>query len=357
MKPSVLSLACASVALGASSLYFWQQLRVERERAAQVQQTSRQLEARIAELERARNLFAGQHPAGTNPAGPGAAGEGAAAEKSPVSAGGAAPKSEPGTVWSMVQAPGQSEAFQKVMRSQLRAGNRRLYADIGEELGLSKETTAQLIDLVTEHQTLAMDEAQNFTSAEEMRSRYQEIERQNDAAIAELLGPEKARAYQQYRESLPARSDFEAIEQQFNGNDQDLSPDQRKKLLAIYVEERGRVPMPQLEVTAGQNPDGIEYTRKLHAWMDDYTDRVTQASQGILNTGQRETYDQYQQWQRELRSQFANMSFSPVSVAPGTVALPAGNMTVGAASGVAIAGPTSNATRTVAPRDDAKSGR
>jgi hypothetical protein len=47
MKAPVLGLLTASLALAGSSLYLWQQLRVERERSAQVQETTRQLEARL----------------------------------------------------------------------------------------------------------------------------------------------------------------------------------------------------------------------------------------------------------------------------------------------------------------------
>ena len=38
------------------------------------------------------------------------------------------------------------------MRTNLRANNKRMYADIGEKLGLNKEDTNKLIDMLTDQQ-------------------------------------------------------------------------------------------------------------------------------------------------------------------------------------------------------------
>ncbi len=48
--------------------------------------------------------------------------------------------------------PPRSEAFRKMMRSQIRANNKRIYADLGPQLGLSKEDTSKLIDMLTDQQ-------------------------------------------------------------------------------------------------------------------------------------------------------------------------------------------------------------
>ena len=54
MKTPVLALAIATAAFAGSSLYLWSQLREERARAAQVEDATRKLNERVAELEKAR---------------------------------------------------------------------------------------------------------------------------------------------------------------------------------------------------------------------------------------------------------------------------------------------------------------
>ena len=48
--------------------------------------------------------------------------------------------------------PPQSEAFQKMMRAQMRAYNKQMYADVGAQLGLTREEVNKLIDLLTDQQ-------------------------------------------------------------------------------------------------------------------------------------------------------------------------------------------------------------
>ena len=60
MKTPVLALAIATAAFAGSSLYLWSQLREERARAAQVEDATRKLNERVAELEKARTPFSSQ---------------------------------------------------------------------------------------------------------------------------------------------------------------------------------------------------------------------------------------------------------------------------------------------------------
>jgi hypothetical protein len=57
MKPANLGLSIASLAFAASTIYLAVQLREERARAAQFTEESQALQARIAELEKARAQF------------------------------------------------------------------------------------------------------------------------------------------------------------------------------------------------------------------------------------------------------------------------------------------------------------
>jgi hypothetical protein len=336
MKAPVLGLLTASLALAGSSLYLWQQLRVERERSAQVQETTRQLEARLAEFERTRQTLGQQRQVFPVP-------DEAAAAIREQDTSPAPPMAEAGAVWSTVRAPEQSAVAQKVIRSQIRAANRRMYAHIAEELGLSQETTNRLIDIVTDQQTAYMGDDQDLSSPQDTQRRHAELEQQHQAALAELLGPEKLLAYQEYQESLPARSEFEAIAQQLEGNDLDLTPEQRKKLMAIYIAERNRVPQPVHHPAAAAMSGGETFARQLYAWQEDYMDRVSSAARPLLNDEQRETFDEYQQWQKDMRSQLQSLSFEAVHGSAGAVAVSGNSMMFRPAAGVVVAAPVAPA--------------
>src|SRR5262245_55989994 len=124
VKAPIIGLAMATVAFAGSSLYFWQQLENERGRAAQVAETTRQLNARIVQLEKARTDFGQQRLASTGghlTAGP--------AGVPPPPGIGMAPQAgaDRKQVWTVTRAA-PSPGMQKMMRTQARARNKRLYA-------------------------------------------------------------------------------------------------------------------------------------------------------------------------------------------------------------------------------------
>src|ERR1044072_1891765 len=131
MKAPILGLAVATAAFAGSSIYLWQQLDEERPRDAQVEQKAKELGARLADVERVRAQFAqnrmkvsGDYTTGVlNEAHPvGAVPQSAPGDKV------AAAKPEDGAVW-QVRPADRSPAFRKMMRSQIRANNKRVYAD------------------------------------------------------------------------------------------------------------------------------------------------------------------------------------------------------------------------------------
>src|SRR6187402_3231758 len=130
MKTPMLALVIAAVACAASSLYLWHELDAARARAAQVEETSRQLQARIAELEQARARFAQQRMSSAPVFAGGQVGHGAlpppASPNMAITAD--SPPGAPVADW-QAPSPERSAAFKKVMRAQFRAANKRMYAD------------------------------------------------------------------------------------------------------------------------------------------------------------------------------------------------------------------------------------
>jgi hypothetical protein len=351
MKAPVLGLAIAATAFAGSSLYLWQQLDLERERSAQVADTARQLNARIAQLEQTRQQFMhvrasnGTTVSGAFGAGPAPAVPAARGAVDPTE-----PRSEAGWVAEMPRQ--RPAAVDKMMRWQIRADHKRQYADIGTALGLGKDQARQLIDLLADQQLAQFDTYANSgwsRDPAEARRKLEDAQRANAAAVEELLGPEKAQALQEYQRSLPARQEFQLLVDQLEGNDVTLTPEQHRKLLAVYLEERQRVPMPSFD--AGQTPNPDAYHQAYTNWQNDYSERVSAEARNILDATQLTAFNEVQDWQREMRSQFQAVTFTS---APNTaVALPAGavsfNVTGGAVATAAPATDAGETTRRTAP--------
>ena len=303
MKASGLSLLVATAAFGGSSLYLWSQLQAERERSAELTARSADLNARIAALEAARgefeqrrfgnaNTFGGHVLGGPgNPPPPAtvvAGSENEGAQTSP---------------WTARPTPQRSEAMQKMMRAQMRAHNKRLYADVGSELGLSKDQANKLIDLLTDQQSGGFEQYREGKDAEDFQNAWAEKQRRLQAEISELLGDDKAASLQEYQKSLPARQELEMLTRQLEGYDTPINDDQRKRLLKVMVEERDRVPAP--DYVDGTDMEEFQKTRT--AWEEDYNERVASQARNILNTEQINAYTEYQQAQKDMRAQFATL--------------------------------------------------
>jgi DNA-binding transcriptional MerR regulator len=310
MKSPVLGLAIATVAFGGSSVYLWQQLDQERTRAAQVEQRAAELDARIAELEKARNHLAERRMAGADNFIAGSFGNGAAAAPPPPPAGDKteSAKGEAQPVWTQTR-PDRSPAFRKMMRSQIRANNKRVYADVGPKLGLDKDTANKLIDLITDQQIPDFGNVRDMNDQGEVQRYFEEKQRQNQAQIAELIGADKAVSLQEYQESIPARMEVEMLARQLEGNDTALSAEQRQKLVDAYVTERKRVPMP--DSYEGIDPEA--YQKSVVAWQDDYNKRTAEEASRILDSDQLTAFNEMQQWQKEMRD---NMPVVPPGAVP-----------------------------------------
>ena len=325
MKPSFLGLLIAAVAFGASTIYLAVQLNEERAQADRFIEESRALNARIAELEKTRaeleqyrlsgsgEVSHGTTQTGTGgkPAGPATApvlAQSSATLEPPVEAGDRAGQPMPSQ---------PSEAMQKMRRTQLRANNKRMHADIGEKLGLSSDEASKLIDLITDQQMAAIqrgrDERMADASGDRRGSNYEMNQQKNLAEITALIGADKAELYQQYQETMPARQEVNMLERQLEGVDSTLSKDQRDRMITALAEERKRVPEPKFADSASRE----EHTDAALEWQKDYQERAATRARSILSGEQLATYNEYQQWTREMRQQFEARRAARGSGAPG----------------------------------------
>ncbi len=294
MKAPMLGLAVATAALASSSIYFWTQLQDERARTAQIVKTSQELQTRLVAVEKARGEFNQLRMAkagGDSPA------------PLPTTAS-AVTEATPGhPVWTM-GAPNHSPAFQKMMRSRIGADMRRQYVDVGEKLGLSKEKAAQLVELLANQQADNIVVAGEHANQEDAQRDYEQRQREQETAISDLIGPDKAQALQEYQESIPARMEAESLAHQLEDEGAALSDAQKKQLVALVIKERTRVPMPEYV----EGNDRVEYGKSVDAWRNDYQQHIADAASDFLSSEQLSAYNEIQQMQKDMREQFAAMS-------------------------------------------------
>jgi hypothetical protein len=295
MKALNLSLLVALAALASSAIFLWSELQNERAHAAELEARTADLNLRIAGFERSHAVPAHRRVPAANTFG--ASGKPPAADADQKSD---RPQMSP---WSMGPAPQRSEAMQKMMRAQNRAHNKRMYADVGAALGLTREQSNKLIDLITDQQTGGLQPLDEGEDPEAFQTAWAEKQRRLQGEIAELIGADKVATLEEYQKSLPARSELEMLSRQLEGYDAPLNEDQRKKLLKVMTEERERVPAP--DYVDGVDLQAFQKTRT--AWDDDYNARVAAQARGILDTEQLNAYTEYQQAQKDMRAQFATM--------------------------------------------------
>ncbi len=302
MKTSSLSLSIAVLAFAASTIYLAMQLTEERARSEQLVDATQALNARIAELEKAR---AEPRFAGSGTFGAAAMAPGATLSAAPLPAdgkSGARPEVLEATAVNGPMMQPQGEAFQKMIRSQMRAHNKQMYADVATQLGLSREDASKLIDLLTDQQVAGFGISREVTDPVERQRLVDEAMRDNKAQIASLLGPEKVQLLEEYQQSIPARQELDVLARQLEGSDAPpLTADQRKRLLAALVEERQRIPSPQFPTGADHN----DFAKAYKEWQEDYNARIAAQARTILNTEQYAAYDDYQKWQKEMNEQMS----------------------------------------------------
>ena len=111
--------------------------------------------------------------------------------------------------------------------------------------------------------------------------------------------PRKPLRYVTTRRRIPARQELEQLARQLEGSDATLSDDQQKRMLTALIDERKRIPMPQMSDST--TPE--EYTKAYTEWQADYNERVSAQARNILDTEQMTAYSDYQQWQKEMHEQ------------------------------------------------------
>ena len=197
-----------------------------------------------------------------------------------------------------------------MMRSQMRALTTSACTPTSARaLGLNKEDASKLIDLLTDQQLDGFG-----ADARRMDAPI----RPNAGACWTRNAPRGPGGYRSFLGASTSRRrcrDYQESIASAPGNrtcsrasskaaDAITQRSQRSsRCTAICVDERKRIPMPQMSDYAHARWNIRRPTRN---GKSDYNERVSAQARSILNTEQMTAYSEYQQWQKEMREQFGH---------------------------------------------------
>lgn len=254
MNKSILILGIGCAGLASASGYLWQEMHAQRARADSLQ-------SQITQLRSVQKL----RPA-TTYAPP-------ATESTPTTAASSAVSEVPVTparITSIQSAPnanGTARArfmggfeqqqrllkdpeYRKLMLAQQRMAMARMHPDLMSALGLSREQTGHLFDLLAEQQMRSMEHQPRMrgmngppdeATVQQMQREAQEEQQSREADVAALLGDEKLAEWKEYQESMGARFQVNQLRDTLASSDSALRQDQIQPLVAVIAQEQRRV--------------------------------------------------------------------------------------------------------------------
>jgi len=338
MSKAVIVLTIATVASASASTYLWRELGSEREQSATLQ-------TRVAELEREM----AQRPAAppqadrelTEPA----------PEVTPAAvktASAAPPAAQLGVIQGtanagfvgaqrlgvadpdmrrrMKEAQEQQARmlkdpeYRELMRAQQKLGMMRMYSDLEPMLGLTKEESERLLDVLAEQSIRGMEQPPPFgpmdgtqpTEAEirERQRAFEEQHRRNEQEIAAVLGSRYS-DWQEYQKNGWSRSQVTQLRQTLSSTDEPLRQDQIKPLVNAIAREQQQMmaaPMrmgPGIRTASGaMQMDPQTQARMAEEWLERTAqshERIRNAVSGLLTPAQFEQLQRQQE--QELKMQ------------------------------------------------------
>lgn len=192
--------------------------------------------------------------------------------------------------------------YRKVMLAQQRRSMSMSHPDLKSALGLSREQTDHLFDLLAEQQIRSLENAQSMTdppdqaALQEMERQVQEQQRNTEAEVASLLGDAKMAEWKEYRQTIGARYQVNELRATLAGGDSALRQDQIQPLVAAIAQEQRRIDTdggyikllpahPTTENRARMLEESIERTAASHQ-------RIHDAAASILSSDQLDSLDE-----------------------------------------------------------------
>jgi hypothetical protein len=193
-----------------------------------------------------------------------------------------------------------ASAAQRQRRLQQETRLRRTFADMPAELGLGTEQASKLFDLLADDQIKAAENRRTYADDPiGARALADATRQERDAQINALLGPDKAAEFLSYEKSIGARMQVGRIDADMTAADIPLNDTQRKTLIATIAAEQAAHPAPERAPAASRD----EYQAAFLAWQADYSKRVQEKVEPLLNPDQRARYREAVDLQNTRRAQ------------------------------------------------------
>lgn len=261
--------------------------------------------------------------------------------------------------------------YREALRVQHRMAFVRSNPDLVEELGLTSEQADQFFSLMAEQTLRNMDQSQAMTyeqaadpaTAQNTHRKMLDLQRANEAEIAQVLGPQKLKAWKEYQSTLHVRYQANEIGQLLAGNGVPLQSELTKPLMKILAQEQQRMMQEaQKQAEAASRTDPTqgnmvvllnEYDDKHLERMEEQTRRTREALSSVLTAEQIEIYAKEQdanlrvqraQW-RAMRAHSQAVGTTVIQRGVGVVTMApmvAGEWTMYAPPAVAVAPPDAN---------------
>lgn len=314
MNQTVLLLGAATVALGGTSAYLWQEVLEERERNEVV-------EARVSELESRLQDFAHlpeQPPPPVPPLPPDMSPPPMApplpaprAEATPSSTIG---RMDPSVFFAREQERMQDPEYRALRRQQHKMGLLRMYSDLGKSLNLPSDEVDKLLDLLAEHQLNSMPPFippgadQPDADRSEWARRMQESQRKKEADIRALLGDTKYPEWQDYQSSMGARMQVRNLRSILEESSEPLREDQYLPLVTAIADEQRRLGTETRSELFKTRPSGPMTHAEQLAMMEqslertaEHNQRMRDAAASYLSAAQLERFDKMLNQQLEMQ--------------------------------------------------------
>jgi len=263
MNRAIVILGAGTLAFGSASAYLYNDLRKTRAASAALQ-------VRVAELQKTAAVpapAAATPPAATpvNPFAPtlpgtavtapvvSAAPQSAAtftAVGGPMIAGGAPPLAMMRTGgWEQRNRMLENPEYRDAMKRQQKLMLPRMYPDLRAALQLDDQKADQLYEVLAEQQLnqmsasrppFAPDSQPDPNAVRDWQAQQQQLRKDNEAAIASVLGDDGLQQWKNYQNSLPARSQVRELRMTLESAGVPLQQDQAEQLVTVFAAEQKR---------------------------------------------------------------------------------------------------------------------
>lgn len=132
--------------------------------------------------------------------------------------------------------------FRKAMRVIQRLEIEQTFRDLPRALGLSPEQANALFDLMSDQSLKAMDtQWQKPMDGKSRMSAYEKMRDQNDAELANLLGPSNMIRLNEFRSSLQSRGEVDSVRNELARGPEPMREDQADAMVAVVSAEVQRM--------------------------------------------------------------------------------------------------------------------